>query len=391
METFLSFLLRGLLLFSVAISSTVAAPTSAADAAVTVLAPKQISRSELTQLIKRGGPNGIPPLAEARAAIARGGFSSVPTWAAFYVVDGIEYRADFVGGSAFLGGTTRLDSVLVPIRIVLPYGVPSVPPKPTVFDPTDRIMPLLASPLFQPSTYATGTTQFQDAVQRASFLNIAPGDWHTLLNMPRVLPAIEIRVPARYSVLYQVVETGALIGAIDLNYWIEATDKLAQSLRVDARQLLMFFTENVFLSNGAMAFHGLALIAPPGNIQTFVWASWYTPDTVDAGSADIAAMSHEIAEWMNDPFIGNVTPEWRFPYWPFADPVGCLDLFEVAHVLELLPDPSYPVTLGGMTYHPQNQATASWFAREPAGSTTSLSYSFPDTSLLTTYSQPCPY
>jgi len=54
METFLSFLLRGLLLFSVAISSTVAAPTSAADAAVTVLAPKQISRSELTQLIKRG-------------------------------------------------------------------------------------------------------------------------------------------------------------------------------------------------------------------------------------------------------------------------------------------------------------------------------------------------
>jgi len=70
METFLSFLLRGLLLFSVAISSTVAAPTSAADAAVTVLAPKQISRSELTQLIKRGGPNGIPPLAEARAAIA---------------------------------------------------------------------------------------------------------------------------------------------------------------------------------------------------------------------------------------------------------------------------------------------------------------------------------
>lgn len=61
----------------------------------------------------------------------------------------------------------------------------------------------------------------------------------------------------------------------------------------------------------------------------------------------------------------------------------CQDNLEVGDVIEGLDHASYPVTIDGVTYHPQNEALLQWFAGESPSSAWHGVYSFPDTTLLT--------
>jgi hypothetical protein len=124
-------------------------------------------------------------------------------------------------------------------------------------------------------------------------------------------------------------------------------------------------------------------------IQTWGWASWSAPEVMGAGRADVYGISHEIGEWINDPFITNRTPPWEYP--PHGD-AFCQDNLETADpVANPLFDPDgYEIALNGYTYHPANQALLPWFAREPASFTWHNAYTFPNTSLLTA-PRPCPF
>jgi hypothetical protein len=66
-----------------------------------------------------------------------------------------------------------------------------------------------------------------------------------------------------------------------------------------------------------------------------------------AFSEDIASLSHEVAEWMEDPFVDNVTP---------CNAAG--GLLEVGDPLSGV---DFPVTAGGFTYHPQDLTFLSYF------------------------------
>ena len=96
-------------------------------------------------------------------------------------------------------------------------------------------------------------------------------------------------------------------------------------------------------------------------------------------------LSHEISEWINDPFINNFVPPWQFP----GIPGSCQGNLETGDPLEVLPHPDFPVTIGGFTYHPQTEAILPWFSREVPSSAIGGAYSYPDTSKLTGPSQPC--
>ena len=64
------------------------------------------------------------------------------------------------------------------------------------------------------------------------------------------------------------------------------------------------------------------------------------------------ALSHEIAEWCNDPFGSNVVPPWEvLPEYP------CNALLEVG-------DPVVGVAFSENGYHLQDEAFLSWFARQ---------------------------
>ncbi len=75
-----------------------------------------------------------------------------------------------------------------------------------------------------------------------------------------------------------------------------------------------------------------------------------------AGSQDISVLSHEIAEWYDDPLVNNVTPPWG-NQGQIQD--GCYPLLEVGDPLTgSLFEFDMP---NGVTYHPQETAYFSWF------------------------------
>ena len=96
-----------------------------------------------------------------------------------------------------------------------------------------------------------------------------------------------------------------------------------------------------------------------------------------------------MAELYNDPFVGfdgihNVTPFW-------LNAAGqCQDIMEVGDVVEDLPNPTFPITLNGFTYHPQTVALLPWF--EFTGNSFALNdaYSYPNETVITSLSSPQP-
>src|SRR5438046_1921008 len=81
-------------------------------------------------------------------------------------------------------------------------------------------------------------------------------------------------------------------------------------------------------------------------IWTWAWASWHTADTAPGGSADIAALSHEIAEWFNDPFSSNMVPPWEAP-----PDYPCTNLICVPYQKATFVTPAFPgYTSGHSTF-----------------------------------------
>jgi len=112
------------------------------------------------------------------------------------------------------------------------------------------------------------------------------------------------------------------------------------------------------------------------------YSSWVTPGLFGDAFADITPLSHELAETMHDPFVSfdgvhNQTQWWQVS-WGL-----CQDNLEDGDVIEGLANVSYPVTINGFTYHPQNEALLQWFAGESPSRAWQGAYSFPDTTVLT--------
>jgi len=79
------------------------------------------------------------------------------------------------------------------------------------------------------------------------------------------------------------------------------------------------------------------------------------PNLFGSAFVDVTAHSHEIAETYNDPFVAsdgihNITPWWLAPNGVRQNNL------ETGDVIEGLPSATFPITLGGFTYHPQNEA-----------------------------------
>jgi hypothetical protein len=262
-------------------------------------------------------------------------------------------------------------------------------------------------------------TQITDAVQRAEFGNNAKPDWHTLL-APSVKPA-ETMVLPRGSYQFALNADGScclfvLINAATFDGKLfpqnpagpDNTSIIGQAEvagNVTTKDVSTFLFPNAFLFVGSvnncciLGFHtfdfepGNAINLPAnGNLPRFFvlnYSSWISPGLFGGGFQDVTAHSHEIAETFNDPFVGfdgihNITPFW-------LNPAGqCQDLMEDGDVIEDLPNATFPVTINGFTYHPQNEALLPWFEFEKNSSAIDNAYSYPDETVLTHLSAPQP-
>ena len=101
----------------------------------------------------------------------------------------------------------------------------------------------------------------------------------------------------------------------------------------------------------------------------------------------MTALSHEVNETFNDPFVAsdfthNITPWWLAPNG------NCQDDLETGDVIEGLPNGVYPLTMNGFPYHPQNEALLQWFEFKSPSDAIDGAYSYPNESTLTALSVP---
>jgi hypothetical protein len=238
--------------------------------------------------------------------------------------------------------------------------------------------------------------QLEDATMRAQFNKTGSSGYHLKLHA-NVLPAVTIDVPSNQGT---VIASGRGVPGADINisWWSAQINNLEQS--ADATHLPIYLTDNVFLHIGpdinnccVIGYHGTRAAGLGGGnggsngnavVQTFAWASYVRPGFysrpaggTDWALQDIHALSHEIAEWADDPFVNNTVEPWLTPTAPqygctgvleTGDPVVGIGFAKGTNTFAQGPNPNGTQSADGY-YHPEDEALLPWFMRLPSNNT----------------------
>ena len=232
--------------------------------------------------------------------------------------------------------------------------------------------------------------QLEDATMRAQFNQTGSSNYHVYLH-PNVLPAVTINVPNNQGVLLQSGR-GVIFADVNISWWAAQISNLETS--ADPTHLPIYLTNNVLLHIGSnvlnccvIGFHGNKATGHGtgrdkgngnGKVQTFAWASWVQPGIYarpDGGTdwalQDIHALSHEISEWADDPFVNNTVEPWLTPTAPqygctgileTGDPVVAIGFAMGTNTFEQGPNPNGTQSADGY-YHPEDEVFLPWFMR----------------------------
>jgi len=317
----------------------------------------------------------LPP----NSSVATSGTGTVPHWTGSFKYNGIPFSYTMVGTNPASGSaTTTVPVEIVPIVFKFSNGVTLDPTASSCGDSASSVSRVLNSPIFQNVAYAPGgtaigTTQYEDAFQRANFWStvstIAP-DYHVLLGTPTVEPPVTIDVPA----IFGQAPAGPCTGSGTINNGdvglvaIGPFEFVLQAFlapKYPSNSLPIFLTYNTLFYQGnvndccILGFHTALGTAP--NQLTVAVAAFSDPGLFKVPIQDIHALSHEIGEWMDDPFVSNIVPGWKG-----GQVTTCSFLLE----------PGDPVTgiasnipLNGFTYHPEDLVFLPWFEKAHAPTT----------------------
>jgi hypothetical protein len=267
--------------------------------------------------------------------------------------------------------------------------------------------PTLNSPNFQLASYSSGTgIQFADAVQRAEFFHSMKSTWHTALKPVTIVQLVTLTVPRFTTITLNgkktQVRTYFTSKSSDGHTVVFLLDQFfdQQIFNIVLKQINaghfitgamnMALFPNTFLysvnSSGGMGaccvlgFHTYFTnnAQPTESRWVFAFASWISPGTF-SGFRDVTALSHEISEAFDDPFVDNRVPAWQFP----NEPGTCQDSLEVGDPVEVLSNTVFPVNISGVTYHPQTEALLQWFEQKSPSTAINGAFSYPNTKALT--------
>jgi len=329
--------------------------------------------------------------------------------------NGVTYGYNMVGVDPATNGSATIPVDIIPLN----FNVAG-----HSYLGTDVVAAMLASPQFQTADYAsvsassTGPTaanpfggskgpggdlsagnsgvQLEDATMRAQFNKVGTG-YHLILDTPVVHPAITIDVPSNHGVIAtRNPARGVYFADVDVTWFAARLQNLNNSLGyVDPTHLPLYVTNSVMLYFGGnpancciIGFHGAGIV--PGRstgpvhgngnqpVLTYAWTSYITPGTFNPINSwavqDIHALSHEIAEWADDPFVNNTVEPWLTPTAPqygctgvleTGDPVVGIGFSKGVNTFEqgLTPGPDQKLQVADGTYHPEDEALLPWFMR----------------------------
>jgi hypothetical protein len=189
---------------------------------------------------------------------------------------------------------------------------------------------------------------------------------------------------------------GVIFADVTIQWWAARIQNLNSSLDyVDPAPLPIYLSYNVVNFVGTdpnnccvIGFHGAGYVPGTGNgrvhgngnqpVQTYAWASWTSPGFfarpnggTDWALQDIHALSHEIAEWADDPFIDPFVAPWLTPTAPqdgctglleTGDPVVGIGVARGTNTFEQGPNPNGTQSADGY-YHPEEEALLPWCMR----------------------------
>jgi hypothetical protein len=362
--------------------------------------------ASLNSTPKHMATNRLSATTNAAAQAGSPRIVSLPNFTGSFSYGGQGYSYTMAGRAPGANQTTVIPTTYLPLSLYFDEFVDQNGNNITI-DATTVTKEITRSPLFENAEYATGTTQFVDAQMRAEFWpqlrNGRNDNFHVLVSPPQPLTPVTIEVPVGSSEVYQLPD-GSYFALIDFNFLISQLNTLFQTEPITVNSIPIFLTRNAvfgdFVSQAPVdccigGFHTAFETNQIGNrvfVQTAIFATSLDPDVADgifqdpAVFSDINALSHEVAETLNDPFINNVTPAYQLPGAPSGT---CQNDLEVGDVIEnLMPDYT-EVSLHGYTYHPQTLGLLQWFEGIQPSNAFGGAYSFPDTTKLTTPFVPC--
>jgi hypothetical protein len=417
-------LLLGLALIAVAVVGTASAASSSKSSSIPVISDSQLQAEFTTVGGLTGGATPEPDSVR-----------TIPHWfgSTTNPNDGITYGYNMVGADpnscSGSGCDATVQADITPVIVNINFGGqvwtfdPTVPigTGPSVLDGT------LASPQFATNDYVSTTAatvpscgpltaecrgtvgvyslsqgdagnslQLEDATMRAQFNQTGSSPYHLLLD-PHVTAPVTINVPANHGTLIESGR-GVIAAQVDIKWWSSQIKNL--ETKADPTHLPIYLTNNVMNYIGVpgnccvIGFHGtipVGLGYGSGNsnghakLQTFAWASWVKPGFYarpDGGTdwalQDIHALSHEISEWADDPFVNNFVEPW---VTPTAPQYGCTNILETGDPVVAIgfsmgnnitdqtmnpwtsPTNQTPSQSFDGTYHPEDEVFLPWFMR----------------------------
>ena len=308
---------------------------------------------------------------------------SFPHFSSSFSVGGVTYPFTMIGNVPKSGRSALIKTVIIPLRMNF-VGFGDNFDISHSFDPAPAVANMIASPLYVPAQFPNGFGQFTDQMQRAAFWNLMDSDhdWHVRMDEPTVLPAIDIEVTQETGVLSQD-SAGNYFGDVLIDFLDSQAQTILQFLNLGFDTLPIFVTDDVTAE--ALGYHNAyPVTSDQGKIrlQTMIYTSWLDPALVDPIFADVSTFNHELAEWMNDPFVNNVVPLWNYP--PPSDPAAICagnPFLEVGDPQGNGPTytdfPAATSTLSGVTYHLQQLVLWQWFTDQVPSSAFGGWYTFP--------------
>jgi hypothetical protein len=332
--------------------------------------------------------------------------TTVPMWG--YTVtasrDDNVYSGVMVGRSPFFHGarTTDIPVVIIPVKFTMTDHESGAQVfDPTATDPTcspngSAVTVFQNSPILNAVNFTmpfsgginVGSGQYVDEFQRANFwssVSVTGNRFHTTLSPVTTLPAQAVTVPSGDGKGYNSSDFGSgfcgHLGGLNGAWWDPAVfiggnggeaqtliSNLTTAGKISPTQFPIFLFYNVIMnaddetacgSGCALGYHN-----SEGNpVQTYGVADWdttrlFTGDGQTTGNSSV--MSHEVAEWMNDPLGDNPVPAWGH----IGQQPGCQNNLEVGDALSGTIVP--PVSLNGMSYDLQELVFFSWFYGAPS-------------------------
>ncbi len=315
-----------------------------------------------------------------------------------------------IGNDPAKGGTVNIPVTMVPITLSFESD------KSVVLDPGPDVVKIRRSPIFSNYRFATGSTQYGDALLRTSFYKTAHAagtlpNWHTLLAEPAVAPEVKIEVPVGSGYTLSDKRAARTMAIVDIE-WLQK--KVFATVPAGTRapgRLLMFVTHNTaFYAEGdATVCCSWGTNGTDGATrQPFLLSSYLDLSTI-AMDEDVQPLTGQLAEFlMNpgyDPLLksrGGQSPGntfgsgWRRPDSAPASDFRCAGTGAGSRYFMLLPTdinaknnfPASPAYVAG-SYHLQNAPVFPWYTATTARESWQSSLSFPDASALREPMKPC--